>query len=75
MLSLARRRCADAPQVRLQTADATALPTDDASCDAAVSVQVFEYIADVGVALAELFRVLRPGGRAAIVCSDWTSLV
>ena len=74
MLALARRRCADVPQVGLQAADATALPAEDASFDAAVSVQVYEYIADVDVALAELHRVLRPGGRAAVVCSDWTSL-
>src|SRR5688572_13310165 len=75
MLALARRRCADAPQVRLEIADAIALPADDASFDAAVSVQVYEYIAEAGVALTELHRVLRPGGRAAVVSSDWTSVV
>ena len=75
MLALARRRCADAAQVRVEIADAIALPANDASFDAAVSVQVYEYIAEVGVALTELHRVLRPGGRAAVVSSDWTSLV
>jgi ubiquinone/menaquinone biosynthesis C-methylase UbiE len=75
MLTLARRRCADVPHVRLEAGDATALPAEDASADAAVSVQVYEYVADVDAALRELLRVSRPGGRAAVVCSDWTSLV
>ena len=74
MLALAGRRCADVPQVSLQAADATTLPAENASFDAAVSVQVYEYIADVDAALVELSRVLRPGGRAAVVCSDWRSL-
>jgi ubiquinone/menaquinone biosynthesis C-methylase UbiE len=74
MLELARRRCADAPCVRVRAGDATALPAADASFDAAVSVQVYEYIADLDTALAELRRVLRPGGRAAVVSTDWTSL-
>jgi arsenite methyltransferase len=74
MLALARRRCADVAQVSLQAADATALPAENAGFDAAVSVQVYEYIADVDAALVELSRVLRPGGRAAVICSDWTSV-
>ena len=43
-------------------ADATALPFPDATFDAATSVQVYEYVADLPSALAELHRVLRPGG-------------
>ena len=46
----------------------------DATFDVAISVQVYEYIAEIGTALAELYRVLRPGGRAAIISSDWKSL-
>ena len=75
MLELARRRCADAPCVRVQAGDATRLPAENGSFDAAVSVQVYEYIPDADAALAELHRVLRPGGRAAIVSTDWTSIV
>lgn len=55
--------------------DATDLPVDDASFDAAAVVQVLEYVPDVPAALAELRRVLRPGGRLVIVDTDWRSCV
>ena len=51
------------------------MPADDASFDAAVSTQVFEYIDDVPAALAELARVVKPGGRVVILATDWRSLV
>ena len=38
----------------------------DASLDGAVSVQVFEYVADLAAALGEVHRVLRPGARLVI---------
>jgi SAM-dependent methyltransferase len=42
---------------------ATAVPLRDASVDAAVACLVFEHIPDVDAALAEVARVVRPGGR------------
>jgi ubiquinone/menaquinone biosynthesis C-methylase UbiE len=74
MLGLARKRCADMPRVNFSAGQATDLQLPDANYDVAVSVQVYEYIADVDRALAEMYRVLRPGGRAAIVSSDWASM-
>jgi SAM-dependent methyltransferase len=44
-------------------ADAAALPFADASFDAAVACLVFEHIEAVDAALAEVGRVLAPGGR------------
>jgi SAM-dependent methyltransferase len=44
-------------------AGAGALPFADASFDAAVACLVFEHIRDVDDAIAEVARVLRPGGR------------
>lgn len=75
MVAMAQRRCAGFPNVRLQTGDATRLTFADGAFDAAVSVQVFEYIAEVDAALRELCRVLRPGGRAVVVATDWDSAV
>jgi ubiquinone/menaquinone biosynthesis C-methylase UbiE len=44
-------------------AGAAALPFRDGAFDAAVACLVFEHIADVDVAIAEVGRVLEPGGR------------
>ncbi len=43
--------------------DGQALPLDDASCDSALCTFALCTIPDVSAALAELHRVLRPGGR------------
>jgi arsenite methyltransferase len=74
MLGLARARCAEKPWVKFEIGDATQLQIPDAAFDVAVSVQVFEYIRDIDLALAEMHRVLRPGGRAAIISTDWKSI-
>ncbi|MCH8953472.1 MAG: methyltransferase domain-containing protein [Proteobacteria bacterium] len=75
MLALARSRCADQAWVTFHPGDATDLPFDDGAFDVAVSTQVLEYVADIDTALAEIHRVLRPGGRAVIVDTDWDNLV
>jgi arsenite methyltransferase len=75
MLALARARCADQPHVEFQTGDATRLPFEAGGFDVAVATQVYEYVADVDAALAELFRVLRTGGRVAVLDTDWASIV
>lgn len=54
---------------------AEALPLGDESCDRAVALQVYEYLADLRPALSELHRVLRPGGRAVIGDWHWDSHV
>jgi len=56
-------------------ADATDLPFDDASFDVVVSTQVAEYVPDITAFCAELARVLRPGGRALVMATDWESVV
>jgi len=78
MIALSRRRFADPPlreRTSVLKADATQLPFETDHFDAAVSTQVYEYVPDVDRALAELFRVMRPGGRALILDTDWDSLV
>jgi ubiquinone/menaquinone biosynthesis C-methylase UbiE len=74
MLAIAAKRCKGHTHVSLERADASSLPADDASFDAALSVQVMEYVADVGAALEEIHRVLRPGGRVVIWDVDWGTL-
>jgi len=75
MVGLAERRCAGWANARFEVGDVIALPYDDQSFDAGVCTQVYEYVEDVDLALRELNRVLRPGGRAVIVDTDWESCV
>src|SRR2546429_8142806 len=72
---LSRKRCADKPWTEFKKSDATNLPYPDGSFDAAVSTQVYEYVADIPQALAELYRVIRPGGRVVVLDTDYDSLV
>jgi arsenite methyltransferase len=51
------------------------LPYPHRAFDAAVSTQVYEYVADVATAPAELRRLLRPGGRALVLDTEWDSVV
>lgn len=55
--------------------DATDLPVEDASFDVVVSTQVAEYMADLTPFCAEIARVLKPGGRAVILTTDWDGVV
>jgi ubiquinone/menaquinone biosynthesis C-methylase UbiE len=75
MLAMSRNRSADQPWTEYQRADATNLPYPDDSFDAAVSTQVYEYVVNIPAALAELYRVMRPGGRVVVIDTDYGSLV
>ena len=77
MLAMARSReiPPDAAPVEFVSGGAEQLPVEDASVDAVVSTQVLEYVPDIGRALAEIHRVLRPGGRVLILDTDWDSIV
>lgn len=75
VLEKARARCADLAQAEFMTGDLTALPLDDARFDAAACTQVLLYVGDVPKALAELHRVLKPGGRLVIVETDWSGTI
>ena len=70
MLEVGRRKVAasaHAGHVTLQQGDALALPFDDNRFDAAASAFVMRNVADLDRALAEMARVVRPGGRVAIL--------
>ena len=66
---------AHSTRCRLGTGRAETLPFDDGMFDAVVTVQVLEYVTDIEVAVGEMFRVLKPGGRAVILDTDWDSTV
>ena len=70
MVALARERV---PNARLEVAPLEALPFADASFDLAVATGVLEYADDLEAGLAELARVVRPGGRAIVSLPNWWS--
>jgi arsenite methyltransferase len=74
MISLASNRCQGAKQTRIELGDAIAIDCDDACFDLVVSTQVLEYVAEIDRALAEIARVLRPGGRTVLLATDWRSV-
>ncbi len=75
MNALARARNAGRPWVHVEDGDALAVPHGDGAFDVGVATQVYEYVPDMPAALAELRRVLRPGGRVLILDTDWDSVV
>jgi SAM-dependent methyltransferase len=78
MLAIAARRSkpsAGSAPVRFQACDACSLPFAAESFDAVAAVQVYEYVREMPAALAEAYRVLRPGGRLLVVDTDWDSIV
>jgi ubiquinone/menaquinone biosynthesis C-methylase UbiE len=72
MIAVARRKAAGMGNIRFETAVAERLPFGDAVFDAAVSTFFYHHI-DLDLkhrSLAELRRVLKPGGCAVIVDVD-----
>jgi arsenite methyltransferase len=55
--------------------DATAIGEPDASFDVAVCTQVAEYIPEVNKVISEAYRLLKPGGRAVFVATDWDGVI
>lgn len=64
-------RCSEGLGVRYEAADAQDLPFEDESFDLIICQQGLQFFPEKAGALAECFRVLRPGGRA-IFCTART---
>lgn len=62
-------------RVEVVAGDAVRLDFPTGSFDFVTAVQVYLYVAEIERALAEVTRVLRPGGRLAVVDTDWDSCV
>ena len=78
MVEAARARIAReglGDRVEVQPGDAARLDLPAATFDFVTAVQVYLYVPDIEGALAEAARVLRPGGRLAVLDTDWDSCV
>lgn len=53
--------------IRTRAGSMTALPFEDASFDAAYATESLEHAVEIDVAVAEICRVVKPGGRIAII--------
>jgi SAM-dependent methyltransferase len=56
---------------RVVQGDVLSLPFPDASFDAVIAAEVLEHIPDDTRAMAEIARVVRPGGRIAVTVPRW----
>lgn len=68
MVQEAVERCRSLPfaSVTGQQADATTLPFEDASFDAVIAMHMLYHLPDPSKGIAEMFRVLKPGGFLAV---------
>ena len=74
MLRVARSRGRAARcRVRFTLGDACALDESNASFDAARSERTLQWLADPAAAVAEMVRVVRPGGRVSLIDTDWST--
>jgi ubiquinone/menaquinone biosynthesis C-methylase UbiE/DNA-binding transcriptional ArsR family regulator len=67
MLHAAKKRLHGVDNVDLRRGDLESLPVDDARLDAATLTLVLHHLPEPERALAEIARVVKPGGRAIIV--------
>jgi len=63
MLGLARRKL---PEIDFRRGELTALPLEDGHLTGAVCALALSHVPELGPAVAELARVLRPGGRLIV---------
>lgn len=67
MLKAARRRLKGVKNTELRKGDLTELPIDDDACDATLCVLVLTYLDDPAAAIAEMARVVKPGGKVVVL--------
>jgi ubiquinone/menaquinone biosynthesis C-methylase UbiE len=74
MLRVARSNAGAAGcRVRFTVGDACSLDEPDHSFDAARSERTLQWLADPAAAVAEMVRVVRPGGRVSLIDTDWST--
>lgn len=74
MVDAARERHRTVAGLTFDVADAARLPFDAATFDGCRIDRVLQHIADPGAAIAEMVRVLRPGGVVVAFDNDWETL-
>jgi SAM-dependent methyltransferase len=70
-----RRAAAAGSAATFVAGDASALPFEDGSVDVLRSERVWQHLGDPAAAAREVARVLSPRGRAAIMDTDWATML
>jgi SAM-dependent methyltransferase len=74
MVAVARLRARSAPcRCRFAVGDALGLAEPDGSFDAVRSERTLQWLTEPATAVAQMARVLRPGGRLALIDTDWST--
>ncbi|WP_330285765.1 methyltransferase domain-containing protein [Streptomyces sp. NBC_00576] len=68
-----QRGAAAGSRARFLDGDALALPLPDATVDVVWCERVLQHLSEPDKAVGEIARVLRPGGRVALIDSDWAT--
>lgn len=74
MIDTARSSYASVPALEFIVGDALSLDLADDAVDGYRSERTFQHLSDPETALAEALRVVRPGGRVAVIDTDWGTL-
>lgn len=75
MVAESIRRHSGLPGVSFQVADAQRLPFEPESFDACRAERTLQHVKDPDGAVGEMARVLKPGGRVALIEPDWEGLL
>ena len=74
MLRVARSKADAVPcRARFTVGDASSLDEPDGSFDVVRCERTLQWLADPAAAVAELVRVVRPGGRVSLIDTDWST--
>jgi glycosyltransferase involved in cell wall biosynthesis/protein-L-isoaspartate O-methyltransferase len=74
-VAITDRMLAPYPNAEAVVADIEALPYETGSFDAVVSLDTIEHVPDPTRAVAELVRVLKPGGRFVLTTNNYLGLI
>ena len=75
MVSESIRRHGHIPGISFHLAKAEQLPLESETFDACRAERTLQHVGDPERAVAEMFRVLKPGGRVALIEPDWEGLL
>jgi ubiquinone/menaquinone biosynthesis C-methylase UbiE len=75
MVAVAAERGAGLAGFETKVGDATAIAEPDSTFDAYRSERTYQWLLNPETAIEEAWRVLRPGGRIAVIDSDWDTAV